>query len=95
MKATRLRTESMIDPIGISTKIPRLSWVCEGGLKQTAYQIAAKDRDSEKTLWDSGKIQSSQMAYIPLLTLLPHKSGNGRCAWDEHDTVGDWSDTAF
>lgn len=98
MKATRLRTESMIDPIGISTKIPRLSWVCEGGLKQTAYQIAAKDRDSEKTLWDSGKIQSSQMAYIPWgADPLPSRirvEWKVRL-WDEHDTVGDWSDTAF
>ena len=37
MKATRLRTEYLENPIGIDMAKPRLFWNCEGGEKQTAY----------------------------------------------------------
>ena len=39
MRAVRLRTEYLKDPIGIDIPRPRLFWNCEGGLRQTAYQI--------------------------------------------------------
>lgn len=57
MKAVRLRTEHMTNPLGIGIANPMLSWVCEGGVKQTAYQIVAKC-DGE-TIWNSGKVESS------------------------------------
>ncbi len=47
MNAIRLRTEYLQNPIGIDIRHPRLQWICEGGVKQTAYQIG-----TEK--WDSG-----------------------------------------
>ena len=49
MNAVRLRTEHMTNPLGIGIANPMLSWVCEGGVKQTAYQIGAKC-DGE-TIW--------------------------------------------
>ena len=52
MKAIRLRTEYLENPLGIDICHPRLQWICEGGQRQTAYQIV-----TEK--WDSGKISSS------------------------------------
>ena len=51
MKAIRLRTEYLTDPLGIDIPHPRLMWNCEGGTKQTAYRIV-----TEK--WDSGKVES-------------------------------------
>ena len=64
VKAIRLKTEYLTDPIGIDYARPRLSWVCEGGKKQTAYRIIAKD-DNENIIWDSGKTESSRMHLIP------------------------------
>ena len=41
MKAINLKTEYLVNPIGIDIKNPRLMWNCEGGKKQTAYRIIA------------------------------------------------------
>jgi alpha-L-rhamnosidase len=64
MKAVRLRTEYLKNPIGIDITKPRLSWVCDGGKKQSAYRIVAHD-DNGKELWDSGKVESDSMHLIP------------------------------
>ncbi len=63
MKAIRLQTEYLKESMGIDIPRPRLSWNCEGGVKQTAYQIIAKVNG--ETLWDSGKVESSSMTHIP------------------------------
>ena len=63
MRAIRLRTEYLENPIGIDIPRPRLFWNCEGGITQTAYQITAVS--GGETVWDSGKVISSQMAGIP------------------------------
>ena len=64
MKAIRLRVEYLKNPIGIDITRPRLSWNCEGGVKQYAYKIVAWD-EQETVIWDSGKVISSQMVHIP------------------------------
>lgn len=61
MKAVRLRTEYLREPIGIDVRKPRLFWNCEGGTNQTAYQIIAKV--GSETVWDSGKIESATMTH--------------------------------
>ena len=63
MKAINLRTEYLRDPLGIDIVHPRLSWNCENGIRQTAYQIIAKVNG--ETLWNSGKVASSEMTHIP------------------------------
>ena len=60
MKAIRLRTEYLVDPLGIDIKTPRLMWNCEGGVKQTAYQIVCRDEKGD-TLWDTDKVEISTM----------------------------------
>ena len=56
MKAIRLRTEYLKDPMGIDCIHPRLMWNCEGGLEQTAYQVICTDPDQDgSVLFDSGK----------------------------------------
>ena len=63
MKAICLRTEYLKDPIGIDIVKPRFFWNCEGGSKQTAYQIICKC--AGRTVWDSGKVLSGAMTRIP------------------------------
>jgi len=63
MKAINLKTEYLWEPVGIDIVNPRLSWNCEGGIKQTAYQIIAKVNG--ETVWNSGKVESSSMTHIP------------------------------
>ena len=63
MKAVALKTEYLQDPLGIDIVSPRFYWNCEGGSKQTSYQIIAKVNG--ETVWNSGKVQSSSMTHIP------------------------------
>lgn len=97
MKAIRLRTCDLKNPIGLSGENVRLSWNCDGGCTQTAYQIEAHDVDSNALMWDSGKVSSSQMAYIPWRG----KPLNSRAhilwtvqLWDEQDQPGERSEVA-
>lgn len=63
MKAINLKVEYMTNPMGIDIVRPRLSWNYGVGTRQTAYQIVAKD-DQSNLLWDSGKVDSSRMHLI-------------------------------
>lgn len=96
MQAVRLKTEHLSEPVGVDFAAPRLYWNCEGGKKQTAYQIVAVD-DSGCTLWDSGRAASAAMcakwggAPVPPKTKVIWKVR----LWDETDSVGDWSEASF
>ena len=63
MKAVRLRTIGLKDPIGIDETKPVFSWNCEDGVTQSAYRVVAIDADG-KTAWDSGKVQSASMSAV-------------------------------
>ena len=96
MKAIRTKTEHLIDPVGVDFTAPRLFWNCEGGKKQTAYQIVAGN-DAGMTLWDSGKVESASMHArwggepVPPKTRV-HWSVR---LWDETDVVGDRTEAFF
>src|ERR1041385_6645429 len=72
LKPAGLKCEYLVNPIGIDTPKPRLSWIVESnqrGQRQTAYQIIVSADD--KTLsanrgdvWDSGKIASDETLHI-------------------------------
>ena len=62
MNAIRLRTEYLSEPLGLGITEPRFYWNCEGGEKQTAYQIVCKCAD--EVIWDSGKVKSSSMTHV-------------------------------
>ena len=95
MKAFRLKTEHLKDPLGIDFTAPRLFWNCEGGVRQTAYQVICRD-ESENLLWDSGKIESHSMctnyAGTPLHSRI-RVLWQVRL-WDESNVPGDWSEPA-
>ena len=96
MRAIRLKTEHLFDPVGVDFAAPRLFWNCEGGKKQTAYQIIAAD-DGGKILWDSGKVETDSMcarwggASVPPKTKVLWKVR----LWDENNAAGDWSEASF
>lgn len=94
MKAINLKTEYLTNPIVIDIKNPRLMWSCEGGKKQTAYRIVAMS--DGKTVWDSGKVQSSSMrAEYPLPPKSRQKIEWKITLWDENDKEGEAASATF
>lgn len=102
MKAIRLKTEYMDNPIGIDVTKPMLSWNAiseesdadkKGDARQTAYEINAYIDD--ELVWSSGKVLSSKMH-----TLYGGKLKSKDCIkwmvrlWNDSDTVGDFSDSS-
>ena len=89
MKAIRLRTEYLKDPLGIDLQRPRLMWNCEGGVKQIAWQIVTED-------WDSGRVESASMHAVYPLPLRSCQRVNWKIRlWDENDRPGEWSEASF
>ncbi len=89
MKAIRLRTEYLENPLGIDIQKPRLMWNCEGGLRQTAYQIVTEN-------WDSGKVESASMQAVYPRPLRDRERVNWRVRlWDENGEPGQWSEAYF
>ncbi|WP_200269239.1 glycoside hydrolase family 78 protein [Luteolibacter pohnpeiensis] len=70
---SRLRCESLENPIGLDVEHPRFSWVdsaTERGQKQSAYQIlvsssAAKLAANQADIWNSGKVSSDVTTNVP------------------------------
>ncbi len=96
MEAIRLKTEHLFAPVGIDFTEPRLFWNCEGGKRQTAYQITASDTAGNR-LWDSGKVESSSMcAKWGGMPVKPKTKVLWQVRlWDETDTVGRWAEAGF
>ena len=95
MQARKLKTNHLRNPIGIDYSVPRLTWVCQGGERQTAWRVVAVDRHGE-TAWDSGKTAGQEMVAL--------WSGAPLCSrarikwrvmlWDENDLPDEWSEEA-
>lgn len=96
MKVIRLKTEYLTNPIGINITSPHLFWNVEGCIKQSAYQVIAKD-ENDRLLVDTGKVNSSSMNYV-----WKEKPVNycTRVNWkvrvfDENDNVSDYAEAYF
>ncbi len=94
MRAIRLRTEYLKEPLGIDMQHPRLQWNCEGGIRQTAYQLIC--RNERGITWDSMKVESGSMqaSYPHTLSSCEHITWQLRL-WDENGVCGDWSESSF
>jgi hypothetical protein len=103
--ATQLRCNNLEEPIGVE-KNPAFSWIVASGIRgaeQTAYQIILNT--DEKNLkaesdcfWDSGKISSSQSAWIVYSgpALEPAKQYYWRVRlWDNKDNPSIWSLSSY
>ena len=87
MKAIRIKTEFLTNPIGVDFQNPLLTWNCEGGVKQTSYRIVAKSGDI--ITWDSGKVESNEMRAVYPKTLSSlERVDLAITLWDENDQEG-------
>jgi hypothetical protein len=88
---TALRTENLVDPIGIDATKPLLSWL--PGRAQAAYEVRAT-LEPGRALWDSGRVSSagtSNIAYGgPVLHARDHVRWQVR-TWDTAGRVSPWS----
>jgi alpha-L-rhamnosidase len=79
-----LRCELRVNPLGIGTATPRLSWQLQSnganrGETQTAYQIQVGSAAGTSNLWDSAKVTSAETLDI-LYAGQPLTNGQ-RCFW--------------
>ena len=72
LKVDGLKCENRLNPLGLDTPRPRLSWRLEStgrGQRPTAYQVLAATRpallsESKADLWDSGKVPSGESVQV-------------------------------
>lgn len=96
MKAIRLRTEDLKEPLGLGNPTPRFSWNCQGGVTQTAYQIVCTR--AGETVWDSGRVESGAMTHIRYEGQPLHSRDNVTWAvtlWDENGEAGESAEGRF
>ena len=94
MKAIRLKSEHLENPLGIDVRKPVLTWSDTDGVTQTAYQIIAFSNDEE--VWNTGKVASSAMQAVydgPADSR--HRVEWKVRLWDETGKAGDWSEPAW
>lgn len=97
-----LRVEAKVDPLGVDSTNPRLSWLVASsrrGEVQSAYQVVvssdeAKLAADEGDLWDSGKVQSDETTGVAYAGA-PLKSGQRAFwkvrLWDGAGNPSGWS----
>lgn len=66
MKAKRLRTEYLLNPLGIDIKEPRLSWNDEDGLIQKGYRLTYLVNDREKKTIEKDVSSMNLILSVPL-----------------------------
>ena len=96
MKATHLQVEYLTEPLGLGNAKPRFYWHAEGGITQTVYQIICTR--AGKTVWDSGKVESSSMTHIPYAGADLHSRDMITWSvqlWDENNEPGEKSESCF
>ncbi|SPE58887.1 Alpha-L-rhamnosidase protein (fragment) [Verrucomicrobia bacterium] len=107
VNVTNLQCEYRVEPLGLDTARPRLSWQLAAidrdkrGQRQTRYQILVASslqllEENEGDRWDSGCIQSDESVNINY-SGKPLRSGD-ECYWkvrvaDESGELSNWSST--
>ena len=100
-----LKIQSIIDPTGIGTPNPDLSWQWESdrrGSLQTAYEVlvaSSKEKLLQESgdVWSSGKVYSGEQCYVKYKgnTLQSGKTYWWKVkVWDNHQQVSSWSEVA-
>ena len=78
---------------------PRLGWAMsssENGTRQTAYQVEIREACTGRSVWNSGKVKSSQSQLIPTQEADIHRYSPYSYVWrvrvwDETDAPSEWS----
>jgi len=105
-RVNHLTCEYKVNPIGMDTYRPRLSWQLQataGNVMQTAYEIrVAETRENlgkgEKLIWTSGKRMSDRSVLVPYRG--PEPVSGQRVfwqvrAWDNQGHRSTWSEPAY
>jgi len=103
LRPVDLRGDGMVDPLGVDSDPPRLSWQLSGdgrrGLRQRAWQVLvssssealARDRGD---VWDSGRVDSDEQLHVPYggraLRSAEQVFWKAR-VWDGEGRASDWS----
>ena len=105
VRATDLRCEYLVDPLGLDVARPRLGWKLAArdpaarGLRQTSYRVLvatspARLAHDEGDLWDTGRVESEQSTHVSF----GGKALESRAAchwkvrvWTEEDAPSAWS----
>lgn len=94
MRATRMKTAHLMNPLGIDVRKPMLTWNVADGVMQTAYQIVAVCDGVE--VWNSGKVSGGMMQAVYEGPAESRQQIAWRIrVWDENDVAGEWSESAF
>lgn len=97
----RLKTEYEANPLGITERLPRFSWLIADsrpGAMQSAYQIRVGSQPGAHDLWDSGKVASSETNFITYGGKPLGSRARGYWQVRSYDAAGaesPWSDSAF
>ena len=99
LRVLDLRCEYQLNPLGIDSIGPRLSWKLasdQRNASQSAYQIQVSDGQGDR--WDSGEVLSEQTLHIPYRG--PALRSRQRCiwrvrVWDERDRPSTWSEPGW
>jgi alpha-L-rhamnosidase len=101
LKVQQLRTENLVNPVGIDVLQPRFSWQLLSSKRntmQSAYEITVTENNANKTVWKTGKIASDSSVQVSYKGA-PLKSGtkyNWKVrVWDNSNKASAWSDAAF
>jgi alpha-L-rhamnosidase len=103
-----LRCEYRVNPEGLETPAPRLTWTLAAsdaalrGLHQQAYRIIVASteaalRANRGDLWDSGRVESSQSVLVPYAgkAVAPGGAAYWKVqVWDQAGATSDWSAAA-
>ena len=77
---TNLKTENLVNPLGIDVEAPRFSWQITSDKQdvvQQAYQIIVSSDGQD--IWNSGKVVSNQQLWIPYQSTA--LKSNQHCSW--------------
>ncbi|PGW52426.1 alpha-L-rhamnosidase [Bacillus thuringiensis] len=98
----KLLCDNKNNPIGIDSKVVKISWQLESNnknVKQHAYHLqVATDKDFETIVFNSQKVETDQSLHIPI-DLFPYRAETRYFyrvkVWDNHEEETPWSNVAF
>ena len=101
VRVVDLRTEHLVNPIGIGEVTPLLTWQVRDAAQINAYEIRVAHTPAElghgKTLWDSGRVawKGFGSTYLSQVKLSSRERAAWQVrVWDGHNQVSAWSTPA-